>query len=62
LQRQVRGQALLSESEPAVTITFDEAYEYVGGQRWDLFGIADAEQHLFVKPGKGRAVEALYWV
>jgi hypothetical protein len=62
LQRQVRGQALVSESEPAVTITFDAAYEYVGGQRWDLLGIADAEQHLFVKPGKGRAVEALYWV
>jgi hypothetical protein len=28
----------------------------VGGQRWDLLGIADAEQHLFVRPG------SLYWV
>jgi hypothetical protein len=39
-----------------VTIEFDGAYEYVGGQRWDLLGIADAEQHLFVRPG------SLYWV
>lgn len=52
----------MSESEPAVTITFADAYEYVGGQRWDLLGIADAEQHLFVKPGRGAAVDSLYWV
>jgi hypothetical protein len=28
----------------------------VGGQRWDLLGIADAEQHLFVRPN------SLHWV
>jgi hypothetical protein len=58
----VRGQTLVSGSEPAASITFDDAYVYVGGQRWDLYGIADAEQHLFVRPGAGRTVEALYWV
>jgi hypothetical protein len=52
----------VSESEPSVTIGFDESYEYVGGQRWQLYGIADAEQHLFVKPVAARAVESLYWV
>ena len=56
------GQTLTSASAPAATIAFDSAYEYVGGQRWDLYGLADAEQHLFVRPGKGRAVDALYWV
>ena len=39
-----------------MTIVFDDAYEYAGGQRWDLLGIADAEQHLFVRPG------SLFWV
>jgi len=52
----------VSESEPAVTIAFDDAYTYAGGQRWDLLGIADAEQHLFVQAGPGKAIESLYWV
>ena len=30
----------MSESEPAVTIAFDDVYTYAGGQRWDLLGIA----------------------
>jgi hypothetical protein len=62
LQRQVAGQALISKSKPAAELTFDKAYKYVGGQRWDLYGIADAEQHFFVKPGKDNTIESLYWV
>ena len=62
LERQVVGQTLTSKSNPAVELTFDKAYKYVGGQRWDLYSIADAEQHFFVKPGKDNAIESLYWV
>lgn len=62
LERQVAGQTLTSKSNPAVELTFDKAYKYVGGQRWDLYSIADAEQHFFVKPGKDNAIESLYWV
>jgi hypothetical protein len=62
LERQVAGQALTSKSNPAVQLTFDKGYKYVGGQRWDLYGIADAEQHFFVKAGKDNAIERLYWV
>jgi hypothetical protein len=62
LERQVHGQTLTSKTNPAVEITFDKAFKYVGGQRWDLYSVADAEQHLFVKPGKNATVERLYWV
>lgn len=62
LKRQVASQTLTSKSNPAVELSFDKSYKYVGGQRWDLYGIADAEQHFFVKPGKDNAIERLYWV
>jgi hypothetical protein len=58
----VAGQKLVSKSKPAAELAFDKAYKYVGGQRWDLYGIADAEQHFFVKPGKDNTIESLYWV
>jgi hypothetical protein len=62
LERQIAGQTLTSKSNPAVELTFDKSYKYVAGQRWDLYGIADAEQHFFVKAGKDNAIERLYWV
>jgi hypothetical protein len=62
LERQVHGQTLTSKANPAVEITFDKEFKYVGGQRWDLYDVADAEQHLFVKPGKNKKVERFYWV
>ncbi|MCI0352386.1 MAG: hypothetical protein L0Z53_23460 [Acidobacteriales bacterium] len=62
LERQVHGNTLTSHSNPALTITFSEEYKYVGGQRWDLYGLADAEQHLFVKPGPDKTIKSLYWV
>jgi hypothetical protein len=62
LERRIAGQTLTSKSNPAVELTFEQGYKYVGGQRWDLYGIADAEQHFFVKPGKDNAIERLYWV
>src|SRR5919198_4881391 len=62
LERRVQGRVLTSNAGPAVEITLDKAYKYIGGQRWDLYSVADAEQHLFVKPGKDKTVERFYWV
>ena len=62
LERQAKGNTLTSSSNPAITITFGKEYKYVGGQRWDLYHTADAEQHLFVKAGPENAVQSLYWV
>jgi hypothetical protein len=61
-QREVQGQTISSKELPAADFTFDKDFRYVGGQVVNLYGNADAEQHLFVKgPGRG-PVESFYWV
>jgi hypothetical protein len=60
--REVHGQTIISKDLPAAELTFGKDFHYVGGQRVNLYGNADAEQHLFVKAGKSGAVERFYWV
>lgn len=50
-----------SAMQPGITITVDTALEYVGSQRFELYGVAQAEQHLFAKREGGRVVRFL-WV
>lgn len=60
VQRQLHGQTIISNELPAADFTFDKVFRYVGGQVVNLYGNADAEQHLFVKaPG---SVQAFYSV
>jgi hypothetical protein len=60
--RTVHGQTLSSPGLPAAEFIFGKDFRYVGGQVINLYGNADAEQHLFVKaPGSG-AIEAFYWI
>ena len=61
-QREVRGQTIISHEVPAAKLTFGKDFFYVGGQRVNLYGNADAEQHLFVEAGSGGAIERFYWV
>jgi hypothetical protein len=37
-------------------------FRYVGGQRFILQGVADAEQHLFVDTPPGETLRRLYWI
>jgi hypothetical protein len=37
-------------------------YLYVGGQRFILKGVADAEQHFFVAADSARRIHELYWL
>lgn len=62
VQRQVRGQTILSSELPAADLTFDKDFRYVGGQVVNLYGNADAEQHLFVKGADSGPVQSFYWV
>ncbi len=62
LQRQVHGQTLTSDELPAARFTFSKDFRYVGGQVVNLYGNADAEQHLFVKGASSGAVDGFYWV
>ena len=60
--REVNGQTIISRELPAAELTFGKDFRYVGGQRVNLYGNADAEQHLFVKAGTSGAVARFYWV
>ena len=60
--REVRGQTLISRKLPAAELTVSEEFRYLGGQRANLYGNADAEQHLFVKAGQSGPVERFLWV
>ena len=61
LERQVNGQVLTSKSDPAVQITFSPEFKYAGGQRFQLYGVAEAEQHFYVKSSNGR-IDRFYWL
>lgn len=62
LQRQVHGQTIISNELPAAELTFGQEFRYVGGQVVNLYGNANAEQHVFVKAGSSGAVTSFYWV
>jgi hypothetical protein len=62
VQRQVQGQTVTSRELPAAELTFAKDFRYVGGQVANLYGIAEAEQHLFVKGASSGPVESFYWI
>jgi hypothetical protein len=59
--REVQNQTLISNQLPRADLTFGKDYHYVGGQKVNLYGNADAEQHIFVA-SHDHTVERFYWV
>jgi len=62
MQRQVQGHTIISNELPAADLTLAKQFRYVGGQVVNLYGNADAEQHLFVSVGNDGSVQSFYWV
>lgn len=60
--REVHGQTIVSKELPAADLTFGKDFRYVGGQKVNLYGNADAEQHIFVTTKNDRVVDRFYWV
>ncbi len=60
--REVRGSTIISKDLPAADLTFGKDFRYIGGQRVNLYGVADAEQHLFAELGTNGLLERFYWV
>jgi len=60
--RIVSGQTLTSTYDPAVRITFQPEFKYVGAVRWPLYNVADAELHIFVDAGPDKRIRRYYWV
>jgi hypothetical protein len=61
-ERRVEGNTITSTHDPAVRIQLPPAAQYVGADRWILYGIADCELHAFVQAGAQKKVQRLYWV
>ena len=61
VEREVKGQTIISNSSPAADLTFAKDFRYVGSQVINLYGSAEAEQHVFVAGPPGQ-VERIYWV
>lgn len=61
-QRSVQGQELTSTALPAVRLSFDPAFKYIGTQEFILYDVARAEQHFFVDADKDKRIRRLYWV
>jgi hypothetical protein len=61
-ERIVQGSTITSQRDPAVKIRLPKAAQYAGGARWDLYGICDAELHVFVEADAQKQVQRLYWI
>jgi hypothetical protein len=60
--RAVRDNTIISPELPKADLTFAPAFRYVGGQQLNLYNMADAEQHLFIKGGSNGVIDAFYWI
>lgn len=62
VERHVAGNVITSERDPALRIELPKAVNYVGADRWVLYGIADCELHAWVAVDGQKKIRQLYWV
>jgi len=61
-ERKAAGSAVSSPHDPQVQIHLPESAQYVGADRWILYGIADCELHTFVEADAQHIVQRLFWI
>jgi len=61
-ERKVENNVIISERDPKVQIELPKSVQYVGADRWVLYGIADCELHAFVEADRQQNAQRLYWV
>jgi hypothetical protein len=61
-ERTVENNIIISERDLGVRIELPRSVQYVGADRWVLYGIADCELHAFVEADSQKNVQRLYWV
>jgi hypothetical protein len=57
----VEKNRVVSAMQPGMTLEVDSSLTYIGSQRFILYGVAQAEQHLFAERGGG-AVTRFLWI
>lgn len=60
--RPVRDNTIISNELPKADLAFGPAFRYIGAQQVNLYNVADAEQHLFIKDGNNGVIDAFYWI
>ncbi|HEY7005225.1 MAG TPA: hypothetical protein VH392_01960 [Sphingomicrobium sp.] len=45
-----------------VTVRVPKSATYIGSDRFDLYGVADAEVHVFAEAGPKKHLKKLYWI
>jgi len=61
-ERKAEGNVITSERDPKVRIELPKSVQYVGADRWILYGIADCELHALVDADQQKNVQRLYWI
>jgi hypothetical protein len=61
-ESKVEGNVVTAERDPAVRIELPKAAQYIGADRWALYGMADCELHAFIEADTQKNVQRLYWV
>jgi hypothetical protein len=61
-ERVIQGNTIISQRDPAMRVELPRATQYVGGDRWVLYGIADCEIHVYVEADFRKQVSRMYWV
>lgn len=61
-RRMVKENVVTSAHDPAVRIELPRPAHYAGVERWDLYGVADCELHVWVEADERKVVQRLYWV
>ena len=61
-QREVKGDTLISTTDPAASFVLHKPFTYAGGQSIDILKVAGAEQHFFVDAASDRSIRRFYWI
>jgi len=60
--RHVRGRTIVSEKSPSAELRVQNGFRFIGTQQVNLYGVAEAEQYLFVRSGPDKIVNRFYWI
>ncbi len=61
-ERTVRNTTLSTQHDPPLHIGVPDEAVYLGADRWILYGIADAELHLFVEADAQKTIKRFWWI
>ena len=60
--RQIKGRTILSEQFPKARLSIRRGFRFIGTQKVNLHGNAEAEQYVFVRSGRDHIVEQFYLI